>query len=204
MSEYSGILKLCYFPLILFLIFNSSEFGPKDSAQFQMLWLWSSVENEEEGPGAWLSLVCLSVLAKVCLSVLYKQSNMHSQSCQEPFTKLPVLFNFNNNKMKQQHIFWNIGNNTFHFALAKFFSICAQTPSLMFLSEAAFPEILRNSNKRMINGTEKKKNGNELHHSYHSWAIASCAVSRWSWSTSIKDATSVLAANRTAENLSLH
>lgn len=33
--------------------------------------------------------------------------------------------------------------NTFHLALAKFFSICAQTPSLMFLSEAAFPEILR-------------------------------------------------------------
>lgn len=33
-------------------------------------------------------------------------------------------------------------SNTFHLALAKFFSICAQTPSLMFLSEAAFPEIL--------------------------------------------------------------
>lgn len=28
---------------------------------------------------------------------------------------------------------------------------------------------------------------------YHSWAIASCAVSRWSWSTSISDATKVLA-----------
>lgn len=34
-------------------------------------------------------------------------------------------------------------SGTFHLALAKFFSICAQTPSLMFLSEAAFPEILR-------------------------------------------------------------
>lgn len=33
---------------------------------------------------------------------------------------------------------------TFHLALAKFFSICAQTPSLMFLSEAALPEILNN------------------------------------------------------------
>lgn len=31
---------------------------------------------------------------------------------------------------------------TFHLALAKFFSIWAQTPSLMFLSEAALPEIL--------------------------------------------------------------
>lgn len=31
---------------------------------------------------------------------------------------------------------------TFHFALAKFFSICAHTFSLMFLSEAAPPEIL--------------------------------------------------------------
>lgn len=29
---------------------------------------------------------------------------------------------------------------------------------------------------------------------YHSWAMASCAVSRWSWSTSIKDVTNVLAA----------
>jgi hypothetical protein len=32
---------------------------------------------------------------------------------------------------------------TFHLALAKFFSICAQTLSLIFLFEAAFPEILR-------------------------------------------------------------
>lgn len=32
---------------------------------------------------------------------------------------------------------------TFHFARAKFFSICAHTFSLMFLSEAAPPEILR-------------------------------------------------------------
>lgn len=36
-----------------------------------------------------------------------------------------------------------MSSNTFHLALAKFFSICAQTPSLMFLSEAAFPEILK-------------------------------------------------------------
>lgn len=34
-------------------------------------------------------------------------------------------------------------SDTFHLALAKFFSICAQTPSLMFLSEAALPEILK-------------------------------------------------------------
>lgn len=33
-------------------------------------------------------------------------------------------------------------NPTFHLALAKFFSIWAQTPSLMFLSDAALPEIL--------------------------------------------------------------
>lgn len=38
---------------------------------------------------------------------------------------------------------WWSSSRTFHLALAKFFSIWAQTPSLMFLSEAAFPEILR-------------------------------------------------------------
>ena len=39
---------------------------------------------------------------------------------------------------------------------------------------------------------------------YHSWAIASCAVSRWSWSTSIKDATKFLAGiqNKNSELLS--
>lgn len=38
-------------------------------------------------------------------------------------------------------------NHTFHLALAKFFSIWAQTPSLMFLSEAAFPEILKDGTR---------------------------------------------------------
>lgn len=43
-----------------------------------------------------------------------------------------------------------VSSNTFHLALAKFFSICAQTPSLIFLSEAAFPEILTKRKKRVI------------------------------------------------------
>lgn len=39
---------------------------------------------------------------------------------------------------------------TFHLALAKFFSIWAQTPSLMFLSEAALPEILERRRVHLI------------------------------------------------------
>lgn len=106
--------------------------------------------------------------------------------------------------------------STFHLALAKFFSICAQTPSFMFLSEAAFPEILReerdvfcfffiilleswhiysliNNCLHLINSTSFLFIYSFIDF-YHSWAMASCAVSRWSWSTSIKDVTNVLAA----------
>lgn len=39
---------------------------------------------------------------------------------------------------------------TFHLALAKFFSICAHTFSLMFLSEAAPPEILLYKKRKTI------------------------------------------------------
>jgi len=95
-------------------------------------------------------------------------------------------------------------SNTFHLALAKFFSICAQTPSFMFLFEAAFPEILRKGTRKLFCYFFLATKlityvlvGGTIYivtlFLYHSWAMASWAVNRWSWSTSIKDATKFLA-----------
>lgn len=66
----------------------------------------------------------------------------------------------------------------------------------MFLSEAAFPEILKKNGTKVnvfIHHDTILRHATFYFFFYHSWAIASCAVSRWSWSTSISDATKVLA-----------
>lgn len=70
---------------------------------------------------------------------------------------------------------------TFHLARAKFFSIWAQTPSLMFLSEAALPEILGKWGGVSIPTSPAPTPGPRPPAPtapHHSWEMASSAVIR--------------------------